>query len=87
MDIGWKITNGILVAGAAVAANAILKTVWKGVTGNTPPKPGEEEAQSRLIEVLAFGALSGLVMAAMRRSAVLTANKWYGGDQFNKLEA
>ncbi|MBV7363401.1 DUF4235 domain-containing protein [Actinomycetaceae bacterium TAE3-ERU4] len=86
MDISWKIVNGVALAGAALLANTVMKKVWKGVTGNTPPTPGEGEATATLPEVLVFGALSGLIMAVSRRTAVRTANKWYGGSKFNQLE-
>ena len=86
MDISWKIVNGVALAGAAFAANSLVKTGWKLVTGHKPPTSGEEELQARMIEVLAFGAISGLVMAATRRAAMAGANKWYGGDKFNQVE-
>ncbi|AOZ72178.1 hypothetical protein BK816_01755 [Boudabousia tangfeifanii] len=86
MDIAWKVINGVALAGAALVANTVVKSGWKALTGNTPPAPGDEEATARLAEVLIFGALSGLVMAAARRTAVRSANKWYGGSKFNQLE-
>ncbi|OKL48321.1 hypothetical protein BSR29_01445 [Boudabousia liubingyangii] len=86
MDIAWKVTNAITLGVAALAANVAVKKIWQAATGNTPPAPGDEEATARLGEVLAFGAISGLAMAAARRGAVRTANRWYGGKKFNYLE-
>ena len=86
MDIGWKIVNGVTLAGAAIVANAVVKSAWKGITGHKPPQQGDEEATATMTEVLLFGAISGLFMAATRRTALRTANRWYGGDKFNHLE-
>ncbi|OKL48726.1 DUF4235 domain-containing protein [Boudabousia marimammalium] len=86
MDISWKVVNGLTLAGAAIVANLVVKNGWKLVTGHKPPTEGEEELQARMLEVLAFGAISGLVMAATRRFALGKANQWYGGSKFNQLE-
>lgn len=84
MDMGWKIASAIAVVFAGFAADKIVDVGWKAATGHTPPR-GDDEASATVTELILFGAISGILVAIIRRQALRGANRWYGGKGVDKL--
>lgn len=63
-----KIVGGLVALGTAWAAQKIIDTSWRSVTGHTPPA-AEDEGDSRWSEILVATAVSGAVIAIARALA------------------
>ena len=86
MDIGWKVASAASLAGAGLVANLVINAGWKLVTGHKPPQDGEEAAQSSLLEVVLFAAISGVAVSLIQRAAMRRTNSWYGGRHKDVLD-
>ena len=56
------------------------------MTGHKPPQDGEEAAQSSLLEVVLFAAISGVAVTLIQRAAMRRTNSWYGGRHKDVLD-
>ncbi|MDN6429550.1 MAG: DUF4235 domain-containing protein [Propionibacterium sp.] len=76
MDFGWKITSAGAMAGAAFLASKVAETGWKAATGHDVPHEDDDEVQ--MVQLIAFAAVSAVLVAVAQRYAMRGAKKWYG---------
>lgn len=68
---------GVLVAlVAAWAAQKLIDTSWKKVTGHAPPQLEDDDDDNRFAEILVATAVSGAVIATARALATRGAAKY-----------
>ncbi|BAW91993.1 hypothetical protein CHIBA101_0118 [Actinomyces sp. Chiba101] len=87
VDFAWKATAAVATLAAGFVADKALGTAWKTITGKPAPNDESQLLDYRLMEVVAFAALSGAALAVTRELALRKAAAWYGGRGHNPLTA
>jgi len=79
MDIGWKIVSAGAGLVAGLAANKIVSTGWKAVTGHDTP--AEDDFEIGIGELVLFAVVSGAVTQLVRQLVMRKAHSWYGAGE------
>ena len=68
MNLLLKIFGSLLSIGAGFAGGKAVDSIWQGITGQNPPKPGDANAQAEasLRQALGFAVVSAVVAATIQ---------------------
>lgn len=73
-DMGWKIASAGAMGLSALVAGKVVEGGWKFVTGHDAPKEDDDEVG--LPQLLAFAALSAVVVALAQRMTMTRAKRF-----------